>query len=386
MADTAANIPIDSIQSPPVDLAKPINLSTLKGLTILITGGASGLGAAFARHWATHGANIVIGDRNHKLGESLIADLRTTTRNPNHHFLPLDVTSWPSQVSFFQEAINISPSRGIDCVVANAGVGLPEESSFFENPPDYHTPLAQGKPPPPPPSFKILDVNLTGVLYTTHLAHAYLTLNPGSEKCSLSSNPTEPNTVSRDRHLLLLSSMAGLQPLPTLSVYSISKHAITGLFRNLRITSPIRQGIRVNMLCPYFTATPILGAAGHALLAGGALSEIDDVVEAATRLVADRRIIGRGLAIGPRAGEGDAEKAGFRFDDGEVELGGRVGVGQGRSGVWEVYAHDFEQSDVLVRRVLGVTNLVAGRKGWVGLLRDLAWLFIGEPLGRWWPR
>jgi len=94
--------------------------------------------------------------------------------------------------------------------------------------------------------------------------------------------------------------------------------------------------------------------------------------------------------VGPRAEKGDVQEAEaqVRFEDGKVEVEGE-GRGRGRgqrSGIWEVYAHDFEQSDVFARRVLGITNLVAGRRGWRGLLTDLVWAFVGEPLGRLWSR
>ena len=55
------------------------------------------------------------------------------------------------------------------------------------------------------------------------------------------------------------------------------------------------HGIRVNMLCPYFIDTPIVPATVRVLLAGGAMGKPEDVVEAATRLTADTRIVGRSL-------------------------------------------------------------------------------------------
>ena len=194
----SAEIPMPSMQSPPVNLSASLDFSTLSGLTILVTGGASGLGAGMARHWALHGANVVIGDLNRPLGESLIANLRTSTGNPHHHFVPLDVASWPSQLAFFEEAVRLSPQGGIDCVVANAGINLGGESHAFENPPDYHALLRKEEGedapvPPSPPQFRTLDVNLNGLLYTTHLAHAYLPLNPGSSPCSTSSSTFVPD-------------------------------------------------------------------------------------------------------------------------------------------------------------------------------------------------
>ncbi|KAF7508901.1 hypothetical protein GJ744_008610 [Endocarpon pusillum] len=326
-----AIIPLDAIQSAPIDLTTSFDSSQISGSTILITGGASGLGAAFAHHWASLGANIIIGDVNQPLSERLIAGLRSQTSNSNHHFIPLDVTSWTSQLSFFEEAVRLSPTGGIDCVVANAGINLAEESLTFEKPPDYHGQLvttSQGKKlaPPAPPQFKTVDVNLTGVLYSSHLAHAYLPLNPGSTKCNPNPHPGpatsfKSEAANKDRHLLLIASIAGLWPLPNQTLYSVSKHAVVGLFRSLRVTSPVRHGIRVNMLCPYFTATPILGTAGKVMLSGAALTEMRDVVAAATRLVADRTVVGRGW-LSARGGGGRRISGRFRWGGRERRLGG----------------------------------------------------------------
>lgn len=49
------------------------------------------------------------------------------------------------------------------------------------------------------------------------------------------------------------------------------------------------------MLCPYFIDTPIVPATVRVLLAGGSMGKPEDVVDAATRLVADTRIVGRSL-------------------------------------------------------------------------------------------
>ncbi|OTA00424.1 hypothetical protein A9Z42_0000220 [Trichoderma parareesei] len=62
-------------QSPPVDVSNPYDPTTLKGKTILITGGANGLGAHMVRHWASHDSNIVIGDVADTAGEELVAFL-----------------------------------------------------------------------------------------------------------------------------------------------------------------------------------------------------------------------------------------------------------------------------------------------------------------------
>ena len=111
-------------QSPPVDLSQPYDTATLAGKTILITGGASGFGAAFARHWAAHGSNLIIGDVNDAGGEALIAELRTSSTHPNQVLIyqHCDVTSWPDQLALFQTAVTSSPTSSIDAVVAGAGI------------------------------------------------------------------------------------------------------------------------------------------------------------------------------------------------------------------------------------------------------------------------
>ncbi|KAL2181054.1 uncharacterized protein P884DRAFT_266873 [Thermothelomyces heterothallicus CBS 202.75] len=85
-------------QSPPVDCSKPYDPSALAGKTILITGGASGLGAAFARRWASHGAHVVIGDIDDRPGEELVAELRSSSPSaaPGQviAYQHCDVTSW----------------------------------------------------------------------------------------------------------------------------------------------------------------------------------------------------------------------------------------------------------------------------------------------------
>lgn len=88
------------------------------------------------------------------------------------------------------------------------------------------------------------------------------------------------------------------------------------------------------------------------------MAEKDDVIEAVTRLVADQGIIGRGLCIGPKAPPGVAELAGLKP---AVE-------GQA---VWDAYADDFEQTDIFIRRLIGITNLIATGRGWSGIVSDV---------------
>lgn len=342
------------IYSPEVDFTKVLDLSVLKGKTILITGGASGFGAACANLWAAHGANIMVGDINSKLGVEVVAKLRTDFKNPNHHFFYCDVAQWKSQASFFREAAKASPHGGIDVVVANAGVANNNENTLFEEPPDY----SQMQDPEEPKIMRTIGINLCGVFYTTHLALSYLPRNPGSQACSVDS---KSGGEERDRQLILVSSMAGLAPLPRTAPYCAAKHGVVGLFRSLRITAPVQHGVRVNMVNPYFVKTPILGFDGGLVLAGGPAADIQDVVDTMTRFVTDQGIIGRGCVVGVKGTEEEIAKMKLPH------------VGP----VWDVFADDFAQSDLFTRRIVGITNLQTAARGWIGMYKDIIMAFAG---------
>ena len=353
MADNYKATPIASAvrQSPPVDLSQPYDADWLKDRHIIITGGASGFGAGFAREWAAHGASVVIGDINVESGLRVAADIRKKTNNAYVHFFRCDVTDWQSQVEFFRHAVMLSPHGGIDVVVANAGVAGMEP---------LHEPGNLDAPEPPKPNFSVVDVNLYGVLYTTQLALYWLPKNPRSKPCT---TDVAPAGGQRDRCLLLVGSMASLGPIAMNPLYGAAKHGVLGLFRSLRISSFI-DGVRCNMICPYFVETGIMPVAGRLLLAGGALGKIEDVVDAATRLTADSRIMGRALMIGPKANV-------KQTDSGDWTVVGKAEAGGEEKAIWEAYADDFEDCEAFTYRIVRVLNGYARAKGWAGWFVDV---------------
>ncbi|KAL2054159.1 hypothetical protein ABVK25_005698 [Lepraria finkii] len=339
-------------QSPPLDTSKAADDAWVRDKTIVITGGASGFGAGYLKRWAAAGATVVIGDINVEKGDQHVRDVKKETGNPNLHFFHCDVTDWQSQVQFFKDAVKVSPHGGIDTVVANAGITDPDPT--IEKPKDLDGPN------PPPPNLAVLDVNLKGVLYTTHLALFYLPRNPDSTPA----NPNcDPSQTHRDRHLLLLSSMAGIWPIPAQTLYATSKHAVVGLYRNLR-SSCFMHGVRINLICPYFIDTPIITTAGRMTLAGGAVGKAEYVVEAATRFVADPRIAGRAVFVGPKLKV--AQNA-----DGEWDLVEKEEDAGEQKFIWELYAHDFEDCELFTRNVIRIMNRVTEIRGWAGWLQDM---------------
>lgn len=350
-------------QSPPIDLSVPYNAAWVNGKTILITGGASGFGAGFVRHWAKNGATIVVGDINTEKGHALVREVQKETGNKNVHFVHCDVTDWLSQVNLFKETARLSPHGGIDTVVANAGIAGADPTQM---------PVGMQAAEPPKPNFKIMDVNCTGVMYTTHLAYYWLPRNPGSKACSMD---WDPSKTVRDRHLLLLGSIASLAPIAAQPQYGAAKHAVLGLFRSLRATSH-PQGIRINCLFPYFIDTPIVTPAARLMLAGGAIGKVEDVVDAGTRLVADSRILGRGLVIGPKVTV-------KQLDNGEWDLVSKDTPGAHETALWEPCADDWEEVDAFDRNIVKVLNAVQAARGWVGWAGDIVKIIAnGIGLGR----
>ena len=336
-------------------LSKPVADTTfLRHKTILVTGGASGFGAGFFRRWAAAGAHVIIGDINVEKGDQLVREVKKHTGNENLHFFHCDVTDWQSQVSFFKNAVKVSPHGGLDMVVANAGIADPKEP--VENPQNIDT------AEPPPPDLKVLDVNLKGVIYTTHLALWYLPRNPGSVPATQN---TDPAKAQRDRHLVLMSSMAGLGPVPGQTLYAASKHGVVGLYRSLRATSFV-HGVRTSLICPYFIDTPLVTVGARILLAGGMMGKPEDVVEAGTRFAVDPSIVGRAVVVGPKLKCRQEEDGKWTL----VEKNDANQEGE-ETAIQEIYSADFEETELFTKNLVGLINRATQLRGWAGYFGDM---------------
>jgi NAD(P)-dependent dehydrogenase (short-subunit alcohol dehydrogenase family) len=90
--------------------------------------------------------------------------------------------------------------------------------------------------PPKKPNLKTMDINLTGLLYTVKLAIHYFR--------------RQPIDASRDRCLILKSSLAGYVDVPGSIQYNSSKFGVRGVMRSLRRTL-WKESIRVNLVAPW---------------------------------------------------------------------------------------------------------------------------------------
>jgi NAD(P)-dependent dehydrogenase (short-subunit alcohol dehydrogenase family) len=198
---------------------------TVSGKTALVTGGASGIGAAFVARLAEAGAHVWIADRQVESGERLARRLRRL--GCTAHAIELDVRS-PSS---FQDAVDevVKTSGRIDYLFNNAGIGVGGEVASYA--------LADWT--------DVFDVNLLGVVHGIQAVY--------------------PIMLEQGRgHIVNTASLAGLISSPGMASYSASKHAVVGLSKALRIEAR-RRGVTVSVLCPGVIDTPILtgGAYGR---------------------------------------------------------------------------------------------------------------------------
>ena len=190
---------------------------------IFITGGASGIGRAVARHFAERGWFVSIADIN----EAGMQDTLGLIEGGFKYSHKLDVRDRAAWDVALESAATAAGSR-IDVVVNNAGIGTggPIAELDVEE------------------IDRCLDINLRGVLYGAQAAYPHLKKSaPGSA-------------------LVNIASAAGLTGGSGMSVYSATKFGVRGIAESLDAEwAP--DGIKVSSICPSFIETPLLEGTGH---------------------------------------------------------------------------------------------------------------------------
>ena len=136
------------------------DLFDLSGKVALVTGGASGLGYAFASILADCGAVVVVADWNAERLEKALRDLSARGRAVS---FPLDVAD-AAAVDACVDSI-VAEYKSIDIAFANAGIArgrpplIPEGTIGDFDMADYHA---------------LIDVNLHGVVHTTQAAARHM--------------------------------------------------------------------------------------------------------------------------------------------------------------------------------------------------------------------
>ncbi len=185
----------------------------LKDKRVLITGGASGIGAATAARFLEEGSRVCVLDRDEKgcehirhelpgLGEAIIAD----------------VTDLMQVEAAFGEAIRLMD--GVDVLINNAGISI--RHKFLEITPEEWE--------------KVIAVNLTGVFYVAQTAARHMWARGGGV-------------------ILQTASINGIVGQPFYADYNATKAGVIELTRSMALE--LAPKVRVCAVAPGYVLTPM---------------------------------------------------------------------------------------------------------------------------------
>ena len=195
----------------------------IQNSVFLVTGGASGLGAATARMAAENGAKVVIADLQPETGEKLAREL-------NGRFIKTDVTSEADGKAAV--ALALKDFGGLHVLVNCAGIALAERTLGKEAPHD----LGRFQ--------RVVNVNVIGTFNMTRLAADAMA-------------KASPNAAGERGVIVNTASVAAFDGQIGQAAYSASKGAIVGM--TLPIARDLsRNGIRVCSIAPGIFETPML--------------------------------------------------------------------------------------------------------------------------------
>ncbi|HLT70009.1 MAG TPA: SDR family NAD(P)-dependent oxidoreductase [Acidimicrobiales bacterium] len=201
----------------------------LNGISAIVTGGASGLGAATVKALAGRGAKVVIADleRQKEKGEALAKEVGGI-------FAPTDVTDTDQVIAAVEAAKEMGPLRAL---VTAAGFGWATRTIGKDG--QYSSAHDLGI------FQKVVEVNLVGTFNCIRLAATAM-------------SQTEPLADGERGAIVTVASVAAFDGQIGQASYSASKGGVVGM------TLPVARdlaavGVRVNCIAPGLIDTPIYG-------------------------------------------------------------------------------------------------------------------------------
>jgi NAD(P)-dependent dehydrogenase (short-subunit alcohol dehydrogenase family) len=189
-------------------------MALLDGKVAIITGAASGIGAATARTLAREGARLVLTDLDDTAGTALAQELGATYL---HHDVT-DEAAWPSVMAAATQL------GRLDILVANAGIAI-MGSAIDMSLQDWRRQMA---------------INVDGVFLSVKYAIPAM------------------RAASNGGSIIMLSSVAGLRGSAGLAGYSATKGAVRLFAKSMALEcAQAGDGIRVNSVHPGIITTPI---------------------------------------------------------------------------------------------------------------------------------
>jgi NAD(P)-dependent dehydrogenase (short-subunit alcohol dehydrogenase family) len=187
---------------------------SFKDKVVVVTGAASGIGAAICQRFAAAGAKIGLLDMD-EAGVTAAA-ARLQGAGADAVGIKCDVAD-EAQCTAAVAAV-IKRFGGVDLLVNNAGIT--QRSAFVDTKISVYR--------------KVMDVNFYGSLNCTRAAIDSL--------------------MDRQGSIIVIESLAGLTPLLGRTGYCASKHALHGFFTSLR-SELRRSGVHIMLVCPGFVNT-----------------------------------------------------------------------------------------------------------------------------------
>ena len=241
-------------------------MATHSQKVVVITGAASGIGAATARLFAAEGARVVIGDIDDK-ASALASELDSPGL-----FVRTDVTRAESVEQLMNAAVEAFGR--LDVLIANAGIA--EAKS-----PIHELDLSGWQ--------QVIDINLTGVALCNKYAARHMLEGQGGAIV---------NMASILAHVGQANSHA----------YCASKAAVVNLTRSVALTYA-RRGIRVNCVSPGYIETPLLARLPATVFAdilekqpNGRLGQPEEVARVVSFLASDAASLITGACINADGG------------------------------------------------------------------------------------
>lgn len=199
----------------------------INGVSAIVTGGASGIGAATARLLAAKGAKVVIADLQADKGEALAKEIGGA-------FCKVDVTRTEDIMNAIEMAKDMGPLR---VLVNSAGIGWAQRTVGKGGSYDTAANLDAYK--------KVIAINLVGTFDCIRLAATAMSV-------------TEPLADGERGAIVNIASVAAFDGQIGQAAYSSSKGGVVGM------TLPIARdlaavGVRVNTVAPGLINTPIYG-------------------------------------------------------------------------------------------------------------------------------
>jgi len=183
----------------------------------MITGGASGIGRALCEGLGQRGAVVLVADINGKGAHQVAATI--TKKGGRAHAVHFDV----SKSAQVRQVIHDTAKKygQLYYLFNNAGIAVMGEALDMK----------------PAHWKRTLDVNLWGVIYGTTTAYQVMVQQGFG-------------------HIVNTASAAGLVPIPLLTAYTATKHAVVGLSLSLRVEAA-GHGVKVSVVCPGIIRTNI---------------------------------------------------------------------------------------------------------------------------------